>query len=152
MNRDRNEALRAAAEKVKKQKEEEKRKEKEYFERVTSGPSWMLFKVVVVFCTLMAILTTIETFVDGETRKLDDSEWRVDRELYVLYHQSVKVGDDLFVPHLDNWIKYIEGTFEITYSPIFRTGKKLSYDLKVGANEIRRHEVIRRRSVFTWFP
>jgi hypothetical protein len=100
----------------------------------------------------MMVLTTIEIFVDGETKKLDKSEWKIDREMYILFHQSIKVGDYLFVPHLRDWSNYVEGSYEITYSPIFRTGKKLSYDLQVNETTVRRHETIRRRSIFTWFP
>lgn len=148
----REEALRIAAEKVRRQKEEEERKEKEYYEKLTTGKYWKLFMTAVIICTLMAVLTTIDTLVDGETKKLDDSEWRIDRELYMRWHQSIKVGDDLFVPHFDNWFNHIDGTFEITYSPIFQTGKKLSYDMEETEHSVRRHTVLRRRSIFNWFP
>ena len=50
-------ALKIAAEKLRRKEEEEKRKEDEYYQRVTSGTPWLLFKVIVVFCTLMMVLT-----------------------------------------------------------------------------------------------
>lgn len=148
----REDALRIAAEKLRRKAEETKREEKEYFEKITSGTPWLLFKIVIVFCALMTVLTTIEIFVDGETKKLDESEWEIDRELYITWHQSIKVGDYLFVPHLSDWSGHVDSSFEISYSPIFRTGKKLSYDLMVGETNMRRHEETRRRSIFTWFP
>ncbi|MFT6502228.1 MAG: hypothetical protein ACJASQ_002354 [Crocinitomicaceae bacterium] len=148
----REDILRIAAEKVRRKEEEEKRANDEYYLKITTGKHWNFFKVVVAFCTLMMVLTTIEIFVDGETKKLDKSEWKIDREMYILFHQSIKVGDYLFVPHLRDWSNYVEGSYEITYSPIFRTGKKLSYDLQVNETTVRRHETIRRRSIFTWFP
>lgn len=148
----REEILRIAAERLRRKAEEEKRAENEYYKKITTGAPWFLFKTVVAFCTLMMVLTTVDVFVDGETKKLDNSEWRIDRELYLLWHQSIKVGDYLFAPHLRDWSGHAEDGYEITYSPIFRTGKKLSYDLQVNEITIRRHEEIRARSIFTWFP
>lgn len=152
-NLNREEALRIAAEKMRKKKEEEKHAEDEFYKRITSGPQWLTFKIIVAFCTLMIFVTTFETFVDGETRKLDSSEWEINRELYILFHQSIKVDDYLFVPHLRDWSDHVEDSYAITYSPIFHTGKKLSYDLADDNGKfIRRHTEIRRRSIFTWFP
>jgi hypothetical protein len=145
-------ALRIAAEKLRRKEEEEKRKEDEYYQRVTSGTPWLLFKVIVVFCTLMILLTTVEVFVDGETKKIAESEWEIDRQLYMVGHQSIKVGDQLFVAYLQDWVDHVDDSFEITYSPIFGTGKRLSYDQAVSENVVIRQEVIRRRSIFTWFP
>lgn len=147
----REEAMRIAAEKVKRKKEQEKREEQEFYERVTSGTPWILFITIVGFCTLMMILTTIEIFVDGETKKIDDSEWKVDRSLYVFGHQSIVSGNGLFVVHFDDWFDYVDGSFEVTYSPIFHTEKWLSYDQEVG-NTVVRRQVIRQRTIFTWFP
>lgn len=144
--------LRIAAERLRRKAEEEKRAEDEFYKKITTGAPWLLFKTVVAFCTLMAVLTTIDIFVDGETKKLENSEWRIDRELYLLWHQSVKVDDYLFVPHLRDWSGHMENGYEITYSPIFQTGKLLSYDLQVNETTVRRHSEIRARSIFTWFP
>ena len=146
------EILRIAVERLRRKEEKEKREEKEYYEKITSGFRWGLFKVVVVFCTLMAVLTTIETFVDGATKKLDKSQWKIDRELYMMFHQTIKVEDYLFFPPISDWSGNIEDSYEITYTPIFRTGKKLSYDIQVDDTTVRRHEEIRSRSIFDWFP
>ena len=146
------EILRIAAERLRRKEEKEKREEKEYYEKITSGFRWGLFKVVVVFCTLMAVLTTIETFVDGATKKLDKSQWKIDRELYMMFHQTIKVEDYLFFPPISDWSGNIEDSYEITYTPIFRTGKKLSYDIQVDDTTVRRHAEIRSRSIFDWFP
>jgi hypothetical protein len=148
----REEALRIAAEKLRRKAEKEKREENEFYERITSGTPWFLFKIVVAFCTLMVVLTTIEVFVDGKTKKLDEKDWKIDRQLYLMGHQSIKTGDYLFVASFQEWMGHVDTTFEITYSPIFRTGKMLSYDQKVSEATVIRQEVIRRRSIFTWFP
>jgi hypothetical protein len=148
----REDAMRIAAEKLRRKEEKEKREENEYYEKITTGTPWFLFKVVVAFCTLMMVITTIEVLVDGETRKLDRSEWKVDREWHWMWHQTIKVGDYLFFPPLKDWGNSIEDSYKLTYSPIFRTGKKLSYDLQVNETTIREHVEIRDRSIFIWFP
>lgn len=151
-NYNREEALRIASEKLRRKAEEEKRAENEYYEKITTGTPWLLFKIIVIFCTLMMFITTFEIFVDGETKKLDKSEWKIDRDLYIFSHQSIVVGDYLFTPHFRDWLGNVEDSYEITYSPIFKTGKRLSYDIQVNETTVRRHETIRRRSIFTWFP
>ena len=146
------EALKIAAEKVRRQAEEEKRKEDEYFDRITSGTPWFFFKAVVGFCTVVLLITMIEIVVDGNTQKLTSDEWKIDRELYMTGHQSIKVGDYLFVAPFKSWLGHMDDSFEITYSPFFKTAKKLSYNQEISENNIKRQEVIRRRSIFTWFP
>ncbi len=148
----REEALRIAAERRRKQKEEEERKENEYFEKITSGTPWLLFKVVVAFCTLMFLITTIDTLVDGPTKKISENEWRIDRQLYLTGHQSVIVESALFVPSFANWMGHIDDSFEVTYSPILGTPKKISYDREVQEGVIVRNTEMRRRSMFNWFP
>lgn len=149
---DQKEAMRKAALKLQQQKEEEERKDREYFERITTGRPWLIFKIGVAFCTLMLILTSIDIYVDGKSKKLKEGEWRIDRELYMNGHQSIKVGNALFIAPFEIWFGHIDDSFEITYSLIFQTGKKLAYNQEVSEGAVVRHEVIRRRSIFTWFP
>lgn len=154
MTRDinREEALRIAAEKMRQKKEKEEREDREFYERITSGKPWLIFKVVVVFCTLMAVITTYEVFVDGPTKKLNEKSWKINRDWEYTWHKVLDVEGYMFTPTLGDWIDHVENSLEMTYSPIFRTGKKLSYDIKMGESGIRRHEEIRQRSIFTWFP
>ena len=110
------------------------------------------FKAVVVFCTLMALVSTIEVFVDGPTKKLPESSWKIDRNWEWTWHKMLDVEGYMFTPELGDWSGRVENSLEMTYSPIFRTGKKLSYDIKENESTIRRHEEIRKHSIFTWFP
>ncbi len=151
-NIDREEALRIAAERRRQQKEKEEREEREFYERITTGTPWLLFKAVVVFCTLMAVITTIEYFVDGPTKKIGQDEWEFNQEWDWQRHKIVDVDGYTFAPEYKNWSDEASETFELTYSPIFRTGKKLSYDLNIDENRTRRHTQGRFRSVFDWFP
>ncbi|MDB2656620.1 hypothetical protein N9Y60_01050 [Crocinitomicaceae bacterium] len=145
--------MRIAAEKMRLKKEKEEREDREFYERVTSGWQWNLFKFVVVFCTLMALTTTIDFLFDGKTRKMAKEEWKYDTEWRMDWHKIVVVDGARFTPHFRDWSDRVEESFKITYTPVFQTGKVLSYDLKdeeTGA--IRRHSEYRWRSVLGWFP
>lgn len=154
MNRniDRQESLRIAAEKMRLKKEKEIREDKEFYERITSGMPWLLFKSVVVFCTLIALLTTFDVFVDGSTKKLTEEDWKLNRDWEWTWHKIIDVEGYTFTPTLGDWSDRVENTLEITYSPIFRTGKKLSFDVKSDNRRLRKQEEIRWRSIFDWFP
>lgn len=151
-NLNREESMRIAAEKMRQKKEKEEREDREFYERITSGMQWFIFKIVVVFCTLMLLVSTFEVLVDGPTKKLPEKSWKIDRNWEYTWHKVLDVEGYMFTPTLDDWSGRVENGFEMTYSPIFRTGKKLSYDIKVNESIIRRHEEIRQRSIFTWFP
>lgn len=58
----------------------------------------------------------------------------------------------MFTPQYLDWGGHVENTIELIYSPIFRTGKKLTYNSIVNYDEIVKHIEIRQRSIFTWFP
>lgn len=151
-NTDREEALRIAAEKMRLKREKEQREENEFYQRITTGRPWLIFKVVVVFCTLMALLTTIEYFVDGPAKKLREADCSIDRSWEWDWHRILDVEGYTFAPELGDWLDRKKNSMEITYSPIFRTGKKLSFDVVVDEHFVKRQEVARFRSVFEWFP
>lgn len=151
-NINREEALRIAAERMRQKKEQEEREENEFYERITSGTQWSIFKAIVVFTTLMALITTFDVFVDGPTKKITEEDWKINRDWEWTWHKVLEVEGYLFAPQLSDWSDHVDNTIEITYSPIFRAGKKLSYDIQEYESAIRRHEEIRWRSIFTWFP
>lgn len=151
-NINREESLRIAAERMRQKREKEEREDREFYERITSGVQWLIFKIVVVFCTLMALVTTFEVFVDGPTKKLTEKSWKIDRNWEYTWHKVLDVEGYMFTPELTDWNDRVENSIKMTYSPLFRTGKKLSYAVKVNESSIRRQEEIRQRSIFTWFP
>ena len=146
------ESLRIAAEKIRLKKEKEQREEREFYERITSGTQWLIFKVVVVFCTLMFLVSTFEVFVDGPTKKLTEKSWKIDRNWEYTWHKVLDVEGYMFTPTIEDWSNRVENSLEITYSPIFRTGKMLSYNIQTAGSRISKHEEIRQNSIFTWFP
>lgn len=149
---DRQEIMRIAAEKMRQKKEKEAQEEKEFYERITSGWQWMLFKGVVVFCTLMFVVSIVETFVDGPTKKLTEKDWKIDRNWEYDWHKVLDVKGYTFMPELTHWNDRKENSLSLTYSPIFRTGKRLNYTVIEDAGFTRKQEEIREFSIFTWFP
>ena len=151
-NFDRQESMRIAAEKVRLKKEREELEDREFYERITSGKSWLFFKVIVVFCTLLAVVTTIEEYVDGPTKKLSETSWKINRDWEYTWHKVLEVEGYLFTPTIIDWADRKENSLKMTYSPIFRTGKKLSFDVQNNEFTTRKQEEIRWRSIFEWFP
>lgn len=149
---DRQESMRIAAEKVRQQREKEAREDKEFYERITSGTQWLLFKLVVGFCTVILLISIFEYFVDGPTKKLSEKSWKLDRNWEYTWHKVLDVEGYQFTPTLADWGDRVENSLSITYSPVFRTGKKLNFLVKSDWGGISRHEEIRQRSVFNWFP
>ena len=123
-NTNRQEALRIAAEKMRQKKEKEEREDKEFYERITSGRPWLILKAVVIFCSLMAIISTVEVLVDGSTKKLAEEDWKYNREWEWTWHKIIEVEGCMFTPTSNDWGQRVDSSLEITYSPIFRTGKK----------------------------
>ncbi len=148
----REEAFQIAQEIMQKKKEKEEREDREFYARITSGFQWFIFKIVVVFCTVMSLVATIEHFVDGPTKKLSEKDWKINRDWEYTWHKVLDVEGYMFTPTLGDWSSRVENTLKMTYSPIFRTGKKLSYDIKPNEFSVEKHEEIRQQSIFTWFP
>lgn len=146
------EIMRIAAERMRLKKEKEAREEKEFYERITSGPQWLFFKIVVVFCTLMLVVSTIEVFVDGPTKKLTEKSWKIDRNWEYTWHKVLDVEGYMFTPLLSDWNDHVENSLVMTYSPIFRTPKKLSYNVQINDFTVKKQEEIRQNSIFNWFP
>jgi hypothetical protein len=153
VNTSREEKMRIAAEKVRRKKEKEQRENDEFYERITTGPRWLMFKIVVVFCTIMAVITTIEHLFDGPTEKITESDWQVDENWEYSGHAVLNVEGYMFTPPYLSWWDHLENSLELTYSPIFKTGKKFHYDSPVNETaEIRSYTEMRDRSIFSWFP
>ncbi|MFN5416589.1 MAG: hypothetical protein ACK5B9_05990 [Flavobacteriia bacterium] len=148
----REESMRIAAEKIRLKREREAREEKEMYERITSGWQWLLFKIVVAFCTIMFVLTTIEVLFDGPTKKLTEQSWKIDRNWEYDWHKVLDVEGYMFSPTINDWSDRVKNSLSMTYTPIFRTGKKLNFDIKLNEIMVKKHTEIRENSIFNWFP
>jgi hypothetical protein len=133
-------------------KEKEEREEKEFYERVTSGTPWMIFKVVMIFCTALALVTTIDHFVDGSSRKISEEDWQINRDWEWYWHKIINVENSMFAPESRNWGNRVENSTELVYTPILHAPKKLKFKVKINEAAVFQHEEIRWRSIFEWFP
>lgn len=152
-NVNREESLRIAAEKMRQKREKEEREENEFYERITSGTPWLMFKAVVVFCSIIALITTIDQLFDGPTEKITEESWEVDKNWEYTGHAVLNVKGYMFTPSYLNWWDHLDNSLEMTYSPILRTGKKLHFESTTDdTGEVKSFVVIRSRSIFNWFP
>ncbi|MFT5822778.1 MAG: hypothetical protein ACI8ZM_004035 [Crocinitomix sp.] len=157
MNPNRQEHLKRAAEQIKKAKEFEAIKEQEYYEKITGGTRWKIFTFLAYFCVLLALLTSIDTFVDGKTVKLREGDFRFDRSLGAMNYQSIWVNEnDLFLVHFQDLQGKLLNTFEVTESFIFGDNKYLSfiqeYEDTVTPLTRTRKYASKRVSIYDWFP
>lgn len=148
----REEAFRLAAEKMRLKKEKEAREEKEFYERMTTGAPWMFFKIVVLFCTAFLIISIIDTFVDGKTKKLTEKDWKINRNWEWTWHKVLDVEGCMFTPELGDWSDRKENSLQIVYSPILHAGKKLVFEKEVEGISFGTHTELRQNSIFNWFP
>jgi hypothetical protein len=62
------------------------------------------------------------------------------------------VEGSMFTPNIVDWSNRIESSLSLTYSPIFRTPKKLNFTMKINENTTSPLSEIRQMSIFNWFP
>lgn len=151
-NLNREEYLRVKAEQIRLKKEKEALEERAIYERATTGLWWLSFKIVVVVSTFMAVATLVDHLFDGRIHKLDEQSWKIDQDWSYPGHSVVNIDGYLFTPDYYHWAPHVENTIQLTRTPIFRTGKKLTFDTKVNGNQIVQHTELRWRSIFDWFP
>lgn len=146
------EKMQLAAERMRLKKEKEQREENEFYQRITSGWQWMLFKVVVAFCTLMIVVSTVEVLVDGPTKKIPEKACKINRDWEYTWHKVLDIEGSMFTPNIVDWSNRIESRISLTYSPIFRTPKKLNFAMKINENTTSHVVEMRQMSIFNWFP
>lgn len=149
----RKERLRVAAEKLKKEREEEIINDRLYFEKITSGPRWTIFTVFMIFCAGLALITTYDTFKDGEVYELTPNQYRFDRSLGAWDNQSIWVNeDDIFLVPFVDLFDFDENSFQLVTSPIFGDPKYLSFTKKESTGDFTRYYFQKRVSIYEWFP
>ena len=141
-----------AAERMRLKREKEQREENEFYQRITTGWQWLLFKIVVGLCTAMVVVSTTEVLVDGPTKKISEQACKIDRDWEYTWHKVLDIEGCMFSPYIVDWSNRKESSLKMTYSPIFRSPKKLSFSAQL--NETTTKEVVemRQMSMFNWFP
>ena len=149
--------LKQVAEKLKQEKALEAQKDLDYFKKMTSGPRWNLFVIGSLFCAIMAVLVSIDTFVDGKTERINQDQWVFDRSLGAKDYQSVWVNEnDIFLIRMDQMAGLDLTSFRLTRSYIFGDNKYLSYtrayEDSVTPLTYYHHIAQKRVSIYEWFP
>ena len=147
----RKEHLVRAAAMLKKQKEEEAISEQVYYERVSLGNAWLIFRIGVIFCILLNVLITIDYFVDGSTKDLPVGTYDFDRSLYSKSNAIVWVGDEIFTPYYKDFVSVDYSSFKLTHSLIFNKAKYISF-IGYTKSTPERFKAYKRISIFDSFP
>lgn len=119
-NQSSEEKLRIARERAAAAKEKVKLQEQVYFESISSGPKWKLFKIFSIYCAILAAVITVETLIDGEVEYLDESERQ-------FFEGAIHVDGDWYFPDYVDLTGYIDTTMCIVHSPIFGAPKSLRW-------------------------
>lgn len=112
------EKMRLAAERTRQIKEKEQEEEAAYYQKISSGTNWKIFKIFTYYCLGLALLITIETIFDGNRTHLSSSE-------YVFHSGSVQQGDDWYFPKYTELTGFLDTSFYVVNSPIFGAPKYL---------------------------
>lgn len=143
--------LKRAAETLEKQKAEEALKEAEYYEKRTTGTSWLVFKIGAIFCAILSIVLTFDLFVDGDTVSMPEGTYDYRRIPHEKVYAAVWVGDDIYRPHYEDFVSVDYSSFTVTESLITGAGKYISFTAHT-LDTPQRFSAFRQYSVFNWFP
>lgn len=133
---------------------ENRKKEQQYYEKITSGFWWNIYKAGMIFCIIFMVITTVDTFVSRERTQLTQDDWKFDREYYIIGFQSIWVDGSIFFPPFEHLTGFDENSFEVENSLILNKPKVLYFDqVPYGeTNSVERKEIVHYKTIFTWFP
>ena len=95
-------------------------KEAAYFERISSGIQWKVFKILSIYCALLGVVMAIETVFDGKEKSVPLSNLS-------FYEGAINHGDDWYTPIYTELTGYLDTSFKVIYSPIFQAPKYLKW-------------------------
>lgn len=143
--------LKRAHEMLQKKAALEEIENEKYYQRTISGTSWLIFRIGAVFCLVLAVLITIDFYVDGESVDLPVGTYQYDRPTHTRVNTSVWVGDDFFTPYYKDFVSVDYSSFILTRSFIFNKAKYISFiGHTLGTPE--RFRAYERISIFDTFP
>jgi len=114
------EKMNLARQKASALKEKERLQDEAYYEKISSGNSWKIFKAFSFYCLFLAVLITVETAIDGEKEKIDRSS--------LLYDQAyIEVNGGSYTPLYVEIAGFLDTSFYVVHSPIFGADKYLQW-------------------------
>ena len=151
MNQNALEHLKRAKAAMAQKKLEEEEKSRLYFENITSGKSWLFFKIGVFFCLLMSVLLTVDTLTTSKIVHLDPDDYEHERNTYTKQNAVIWVGDEIYTAGYQDFISVDYRSFDIHKSGIFGQSKFLMFTAHTLGDPVRFYSY-QRLSVYEWFP
>lgn len=151
MNQKAIEHMKRAQEAMKEKKRLEEEKSRQYYEKITTGTSWMIFKIGTLFCILMVVLLTIDTLTVSKVVHLDPEDYEHRRNTYTKQDAVIWVGDEIFTAGYKSFISVDYNSFAVHKSGIFGQSKFLLFTAHTLDNP-KRFYSYQRLSIYEWFP
>lgn len=117
------EKMQRAREAAEAKKIKEKQAEEAYYTKISSGTQWTVFRALSFYCLALAVVISIETLVDGETRKIAPNE--------VMYQEAlIKIDNGYYTPYYTEIAGFLDTSFRVVETPIFGADKYLVWTSK----------------------
>ena len=112
------EKRRLAREAAEAKKLKEKQEEEAYFTRISTGTQWTIFKIFSFYCLALALLITVETLVDGETRPIPTSQIEYQEAL-------IRINGSYYTPLYTEITGFLDTSFKVVETPLLGADKYL---------------------------
>ncbi len=127
----------------------EAKKDGLFFQKIAAGLYWNIFRVAAGICAVLAVLFTVDTFVDGGERSIPNTGYTFERWRYPVYgHQTVIVDNEIYTPSFEQLFDFDIHSFKVHNSFIFQDPKFITFNSSLGDNQ----RADRRVSVYEYFP
>jgi hypothetical protein len=142
------EKMTLARQKAAEQNEKDRLKEEAYYLKISTGTQWTIFKVLSIYCVLLAGLITYETLVDGETKAIFPG---------AVHNQSglIEIEGGFYTPVYTELAGFIDTSFRVVYSPLFGAAKYMVWTSKYQDTKtpltLTDYDAWRRNSVYEYF-
>lgn len=110
------EKMSRAREKALAQKEKDRLLDEAYFTKISTGTGWTIFKIFSFYCLALAVLITVETVIDGETKKIPLADVHNNSGL-------IEIDGGYYTPLYVELAGFVDTSFRVVQSPIFGAAK-----------------------------
>lgn len=117
------EKMNLARQKAAAMKEKERLEDEAYYEKISSGKQWKIFRIFSIYCIALAALITVETLIDGETKKIEPANVHNTEGL-------VEINGGYYTPLYTQLFGFIDTSFRVVYSPVFGAAKYMVWTSK----------------------
>lgn len=132
-------------------KKREEERSLQFYNRITSGRPWLLFKLGAIFCAILSVLLTYDTLATKEIVQLTSDDYEYNRDIYSTAGAIIWIGDEIYTAGSKDFISVDYESFRIAKSGILNQSKYLVFTAHKESNPTDFYGY-QRLSVYEWFP